>query len=107
MRNADAVVRELAKLGAISDSHARRSLDRLETLEKNKPTGGQVARYATLGAVAAPAIGALGNVIGGKPPLEGAGVGSKLPELAAHSVKGGLTSGAFPVVRSQCMWPPV
>jgi hypothetical protein len=100
MPNAPAVVRELVKLGAISDSHARRSLDRLETLEKNKPTGGQVARYATLGAVAAPAIGALGNVVRGKPPLEGAGAAGKLRDLAAQSVKGGLTSGAIPLVRS-------
>ena len=47
---ADSLFDELEKLGAISDDQARRSLDRLDQLDKNKPTPGQVGRYGALGA---------------------------------------------------------
>jgi hypothetical protein len=87
--NLDAFFDELEKLGAISHEQARRSLDRLSTLEQTKPTGGQVARYGALGAMTVPAIGALGNVIAGK-PLGGA------REIASQAVKGALTAGAVP-----------
>lgn len=83
---------ELVKLGAISDETARRSLDRLDSLEKSKATPKQVLRYGTVGALAAPAIGALGNVIEGK-PLEG------LRTIGAQAVKGALGSGAIPIAR--------
>jgi hypothetical protein len=82
---------ELVKLGAISDETARRSLDRLDSLEKNKTTPGQVARYGTVGALAAPAIGVLGNVIEGKP--------TSLRGVGANAIKGALSSGAIPIAR--------
>lgn len=85
---------ELVKLGAISDEDARRSLDRLDSLEKNKPTLGQVGRYGAVGALAVPAINAVGNVIAGKSPLEGGWRG-----VASNAVKGGLSASAIPIAR--------
>ena len=96
---------ELEKLGESSDisaEDARRSLDRLDTLEKNKPTAKQVARYAALGAIAGPAIGAVSNVAKGKNPLDfstAEGV-SKLRGVLGESAKGALGMGAVPLVRS-------
>lgn len=84
---------ELAKIGAVSDAQARRALKRYEALEGDKPTARQVARYAGLGAVATPAIGALSDVIGGKPS---GGVRGHLARAAA----GALTSGAIPLARA-------
>lgn len=85
---------ELLKLGAVSDEHARHSLDRLQSLEKSRPTAGQVARYAGIGAVAGPAISAIGNVIEKKSP-----VGS-LRGLASSAVKGSLSASAIPLART-------
>ena len=84
---------ELVKLGAISDEDAQKSVDRLEALEKAKPTGGQVARYAGLGAVAGPAIGTLQHAI----------EHGHLPtgrRQAAAAVGGALSMGAIPLIRS-------
>lgn len=94
------ILDELEKLGAISDEQARRALDRAETLEKNKPTVGQVGRYAGLGAVAGPGIRMVGNVIKKKHPLDfGAGVG-KLRGVASEAATGAIASGAIPMIRS-------
>jgi hypothetical protein len=104
------VLDELEKLGFISDEQARRSLDQLDQLEKSKPTGGQVARYAGLGALAGPAIGALGQAVkGGRPTgvsmlghLAGArtpGTGDALRSVASNAVTGALTGGAVPLAR--------
>ena len=41
---------EWIKSATVSPDQARRSLDRLDTLERNKPTTGQVARYGGIGA---------------------------------------------------------
>jgi len=84
---------ELEKLGAISDEQAQRSLDQLDQLEKNKPTLGQMGRYAGVGAIAAPVIGAIGDVIGGRP-------GGGLRGVASRAVTGGLSASAIPLARS-------
>lgn len=99
---------ELAKIGAITDEQARQSLDRLDTLERNKPSMAQVGRYAGLGAVAGPAIGAVGNAIkGGRAPgtslighLAGAGPGGVLRAVAGSAATGAAGSGLIPLVRS-------
>lgn len=90
---------ELEKLGAISDEQARRSLDRLDSLEKSKPTMGQVGRYAALGAAAGPAIGAASNVLKGKNPLDFS-TGNKMRGVIGEAAKGALGMGAVPLVRS-------
>jgi hypothetical protein len=87
-------VDELAKLGAVSDEHAQRSLERLESLNKNRPTLGQVGRYGAIGAVAGPAIGALSNIVEKKPPLGSARA------VAAQALKGGLSASAIPLARA-------
>lgn len=87
---------ELEKLGAISDDEARKALDRIDTLEKSNPTSKQVARYATIGAVAGPAVSALGNVIKGDPTFGGK---SKLRHIVGEAAKGAVASGAIPLVR--------
>jgi len=100
----DACLDELEKLGEsseISVEDARRSLDRLDTLERNRPTAKQVGRYAALGAVAGPAVGAVSNVIKGKSPLNfstAEGV-SQLRGVLGESAKGALGMGAVPLVR--------
>lgn len=91
-----AMLDEAVKLGSISDEQARAALDRYETLERNKPTAKQVARYATIGAVAAPAISAVGDVIHGKPVFGG----SVVRGIASKAVTGALGSGAIPLVRA-------
>jgi hypothetical protein len=86
---------ELAKLGAISDEQAQKSIEQLEQLERNKPTLGQVGRYAGLGALAGPAISTIGNVVAGKKALEGG-----LRGIASKAVTGALSAGAVPLARS-------
>lgn len=93
-----ATIDELLKLGAISDDQARQSLDRLNTLERSKPTTGQVGRYAALGAVAGPAMGAVSNVIKGKRALD-FGTVSKLRGVAGEAAKGAIGMGAVPLAR--------
>lgn len=91
---------ELVKLGAVSEAHAQHALDRLDTLERNKPTAGQVGRYSMIGAAVAPAISAVGNVIKGKSPFEGATTRAKLRDFASTAVKGGLSTSAIPLARA-------
>ena len=83
---------ELAKLGAITDDHARRAIDQLDALEHNKPTLGQVGRYAApCGAAAGPVVGAIGNAIRGrgtfdmKDPLPTFLSGAKQPGFGGKS----------------------
>ena len=84
---------ELVKLGAISDEEASKSIDRLEALEKTRPTVGQVARYGVLGAGA----GALGRTVShgiehGKLPTARGALGA--------AASGAIGMGAVPLVRS-------
>ena len=83
---------ELAKLSAVSLDDARRSLDRLDSLEKNKPTAGQAARYAGLGAGA----GALSHVV--SRGIEGKGLSGR--SAAGAAAAGALSMGAVPLLRS-------
>lgn len=112
MINKNTFFDELAKIGAISDEQARASLDRLDTLERNKPTVQQVGRYAGLGAVAGPVIGAVGNAMrGGRQAgtslighLAGAarpGVGGIARAMAGSAATGAVGSGMLPLVRNQ------
>lgn len=107
---AKAAADELSKLGAITDEQAQRALDRYETLDRQRPTGGQVARYATLGAVAGPAAHVVGNLARGR-GLKGAvdvakdAAGNamshgKLRTLAGTSASGALTTGVVPFIRT-------
>jgi hypothetical protein len=104
--NFRSTIDELEKLGAITPEQAEEALDRLEALERNKPTLGQVLRYSGLGAVAVPAITATSDIIRGqKPfkPVEVRGVPiryGRLRAAAGSAVSGALTSGAIPLVRS-------
>ena len=84
---------ESVKLGTISAEDARRSMDRLDTLEKNKPTIGQVARYGALGAGAGVLTKAVAHGIEHK----------KLPGkagLVASGISGAIGMGAVPLARS-------
>ena len=89
---------ELEKLGAVTDEQAQTALDRYEVLEKNKPSAGQVGRYAALGAVAGPAVGVVGNVLKARHPLN---FGSNYKSLGVMSeaAKGALGMGVVPIVR--------
>ncbi len=94
-----ATVDELMKLGAITEEQARQSLDRLDTLERTKPTVGQVGRYGILGAATGAGVGALGHMIESGSALKPGGTGAR--NLAANALKGAITTGAIPLVRSQ------
>lgn len=87
-----AVMDELAKLGAISDEQARRSLDRYDALEKAKPTVGQVGRYGALGAGA----GALTNMV--KHTIEHGRMPSVRGALGSAAA-GAIGMGAVPLIR--------
>ena len=92
---------ELAKVGAISDEQARASLDRLDTLERNKPTMGQVGRYAGLGAVAGPAMSLAGNLIK-KGPAGALDFGGRTMArgVLGDAAKGAIGGGLVPLVRN-------
>jgi len=85
---------EMVKLGTISDAEAQKAIDRLESLEKSKPTAGQVGRYGALGAVG----GALTKVLGHT--IEHGVGGLKPRSLAASAATGAVGSGAIPLVRA-------
>jgi hypothetical protein len=86
-------IAELVKLGAVSDEHAQKAIERLDSLEKNHPTVGQLGRYGAIGAVAGPAISAVGNIIERKPAF------GSLRNVAASAVKGGLGASTIPLAR--------
>ena len=93
-----AYVEQLIKTAAnapVSDEQARRALDSMENLERNKPTAGQLARYSAIGAAAGPTVKSLGRLIESGP--KGA-LGSPR-RLAAEAVGGALTTGAVPLAR--------
>ena len=90
----DSLFDELLKLGAVSDEQARRSLDRLDQLEQNKPTTGQVARYGALGGAAGATMQAVGRAVEGTH-------GSITPRsLASAAATGAIGMGAMPLIRS-------
>lgn len=88
------------KAAAVSEQEARASLDRLENLERAKPSGAQVGRYAAVGGGAAVGATALKDLIAKGPRDVLGGPGKRLRTVAANAVAGALTSGAVPLVRS-------
>ena len=102
MINTTSFFDELAKVGAISDEQARASLDRLDTLERNRPTVGQVGRYAGLGAIAGPAMSLAGNLIK-KGPAGALDFGGKsaLRGVLGDAAKGAIGGGLVPLARNQ------
>ena len=111
MKKISSLLDELVKIGTVSEEDAQKALDRYESLQKSAPTMKQVGRYAALGAVAGPAIAAVGNAVrGGRAPdvsLLGHLAGAKAPGLsgvlrgaAGSAVTGALGSGAVPLVRA-------
>jgi hypothetical protein len=97
--NLEATFDELMKLGAVSDTEAQAALNRLHTIERNKPTKSRVARYATFGALAAPVIAGVGNAVEGKNPLKGLSHVGKLRHVMSHSAKGALATGVLPLIQ--------
>lgn len=91
---------ELAKTAEVTADQARRSFDRLDTLERNKPTVGQAARYGAVGGLGGAAIGAVGHAIEGGSLLKGDTPKAKLLNLAANTAKGALGGGALPLARA-------
>lgn len=84
---------ELEKLGVISNDQALASYQQLQKLQDDAPTAKQVGRYALVGAVGAPAINSVGNVIR---------KGSITPRgLAADAVKGALGASVIPLVQHE------
>lgn len=84
---------ELVKLNAVSAEDAEKSLERLDSLEKAKLTGGQVARYGALGAgVGAVTKAVTHHVEHGKLPKSRAMLGA--------AVGGASGMAAVPLIRS-------
>lgn len=97
--NFSSTIDELLKLGAVSDEQATSALNRLDTLNRNRSTPGRVARYATIGAAAAPIIAGIGSAIEGRNPMKGLSAVGKLRHIGAHAAKGALAAGAVPLIQ--------
>lgn len=91
---------EWIKSSAVSVDEARRSMDRLDSLERSKPTIKQVGRYGTIGGLGGAGIGAVGNLIETGAALKGATPKDKALNLASSAVKGALSGGALPLLRA-------
>jgi hypothetical protein len=108
---------DLAKHAEVSPEQARRSLDRLDTLERNKPDLKQVRRYATVGGLGGMGVKAIGNTIENYHPtklpglkgklvglgaaaVKGKDTGEKIRSLASMGVTGALGAGVIPLARS-------
>jgi hypothetical protein len=85
------------KTAAVSDEQAQAAVNRLETLERNRPTARQAARYGTIGAVAGPTINLIGSAITKKNPYKDT---TKLRGVLGDAAKGALAGGAVPLLRS-------
>ena len=85
-------VDELQKVGAISPEQARVSLNRLDSIEAEKPTVGQVARYGALGAGA----GALSKGVSSM--IEHGHMAAPRALLGAGAA-GAIGMGAVPLIR--------
>lgn len=107
----------IGKYAAVSPEQARRSLDRLDTLESNKPSWSQARRYAAIGGTGGVGIKAMGNVIEnyhpsalpgvkgkllglGQAAVKGATTGEKVRSLASMGATGALGAGVIPLARS-------
>lgn len=94
-QNANA--RHLNKKAAVSDEQAQSAVNRLDTLERNKPTFRQAARYGAIGAAAGPAMNLIGSAIAKKNPFKDT---TMLRGLASDATKGAIAGGAVPLLRS-------
>lgn len=90
----EAMLEKLAD--GISTQQAEDALRRLRDLESSKLTKGQLVRGAGLGAVAGPAVGALGRLISGGPKRTLTNVGR---DVASQAVTGAAMGGGLPFVR--------
>lgn len=106
---ATAVARALSKMAEVTPEEALRSLEQAESLEKAKPTVGQVARYAGLGAVVAPTV-SIGREMLRKGPkagvaryfkdVAGKGLAAKARHMSGDMAAGAVTSGGIPLLRA-------
>lgn len=87
-------LRAFEKRARVTDEQALASIGRAEKLQQNKPTAGQLGRYALVGGVLQPAIGAVGDVI-----QHGRAYRPEPRALAASAVKGALGAAAIPIAR--------
>ncbi len=92
---------------AVSAEAARRSLDRLDALEQQKPTPEQIGRYGAIGAATGVGLGLLGNKVRGKalidPVVDAAGQAVRFGRLRAvgsDALKGAASTGLVPLARS-------
>ena len=85
------------KEAAVSDEQAQSAINRLDTLERNKPTLRQAARYGAIGAAAGPAMNLIGSAIAKKNPFKDT---TMLRGLASDATKGAIAGGAVPLLRS-------
>lgn len=100
--------RELLKVGFVSPEEAQSSIDRYEQLQKSRPTGEQVGRYAGLGATAAVGGHLVQSAIEGNRPFslqKGPAFSKKntpkvLRGVAGRAAVGAITGGLMPLVRS-------
>lgn len=92
---------EAMKLGhaPVSQEDAAAALQRYKKLEDSAPTAGQVARYAGIGAVAAPAVAVARDAIRGGKWGDWKGVGG-VRNAIGHAVAGAATSGGIPLIRA-------
>lgn len=94
---------ELRKHAAVSEEEARAALDRLDTLEKAKPTAGQVGRYAALGAGAGVAADVGGSMLSGAPYFKAPpGTPFAKPRaVGASALRGAVAASVIPLLRGK------
>ena len=95
-----ALLDEYVKIAAHSVQEAQDALDQLQSLEDNRPTPGQIARYAALGAAVGPVVGM------GRQMIQRGGVAKGLGRYfsenavpAAHGLFSKPSGIAWPVTR--------
>jgi len=95
---------------SISEEDVLSAVDRLEHLDKVKPTLGTVGRFAGLGAVTAPGIAMSRDLVAGNKQFHGwnrkahglsLAKGSKLRNAAGVATGGALAGGVLPLVQNE------
>jgi hypothetical protein len=92
--------RRKRKTAEVSPELARRSLDRLDAIEKSKPTARQAVRYGAIGGVGGAGIGAIGHMIERGSPFKGVTPKAKALNFAANAAKGAIGGGAIPLIQN-------
>lgn len=90
---------ELTKMAAVSDQAVLNSVKRLDKLEQDKPTVGQVGRAAGVGAALGPVASLAQRAIAGRKASGGLGPYRGPRDLAASAVHGAIAGGFVPVLR--------